>query len=103
MNSNFVWSQHFPVPEADIQTWHNEASEKKSLLLWCMEKGTIEPHEFLNWARDNYRVPSVGTQFFNTNKNTSFWAKIKDQAAWSEEIVPISEWDGVLYVACLEP
>jgi hypothetical protein len=103
MNSNSIWTQFFHLPQEAINQWLQEASDKKSLLLWCMENGALEPHEYLEWARGQYNLPSVGTQFFNENKDFNFWSKLKDQAQWSEEFAPISEWDGMIYIGCLQP
>ena len=58
---------------------------------------------------DNFRVKKpnelavLKDEFFKLPANTKLWDQLKSVANWSHEMLPVHEWDGVVFVACVEP
>ncbi|PIS10000.1 MAG: hypothetical protein COT73_11675 [Bdellovibrio sp. CG10_big_fil_rev_8_21_14_0_10_47_8] len=46
-------------------------------------------------------LPILSSQFFQMHKpDAGFFSKWRDLTSWSSQLIPIYEWDGILYVGC---
>lgn len=93
--AQFPWLEKFPV---DASTYSDSLTAIKEFIA----TGLISEEEYLTWASLHYRLPKVSTDFFTKKLNTQLAKKYKYDD-WNEAYYPIHEWNGVLYVACLEP
>lgn len=49
-------------------------------------------------------TPILSKKFFEQHSpDSGFFSKWRDLAPWSDKCLPIYEWDGVLFIACLYP
>ncbi|MFZ4403739.1 MAG: hypothetical protein ACOYOK_06515, partial [Pseudobdellovibrionaceae bacterium] len=64
----------------------------------------ISMETYLSWARDHWGLTSLKAHYF-TEKNlpAKVWQQWQDKYSWSEELLPIAEWQNHLLVAGLQP
>ena len=89
------WKKHFKVPE-----------DSSSLnLLEVLQKNIINETEYQKWASCYYNIPVLQSTYFDAHPSIqkNLWEKVKNKATWSASLLPIAEWQGILYIACLEP
>jgi hypothetical protein len=103
MKSIKPWVNEMGVTEAQMTQWSREAPKGKSLTYWCLENGKIPTDEYLFWARNHYGLAVLKPEFFEQSPNFDLWRNIASVANWSAEMVPLHEWDGVVFVGCVEP
>ena len=67
-----------------------------------MKNKKINPQEYHQWAFQHYKIPRLKVTFFQKNKiNKDLLDRYTE--VWPDHVVPIKEWKGTLYLACLEP
>jgi hypothetical protein len=97
------WQEHFKSYIENAENLYSKDSTNVSLLLFCLRAKMIPIHEYLEWAKENFELPVLSTQFFKIHQPKKdffkIWQKIYN---WSPECMPIAEWDGALIIACLE-
>jgi hypothetical protein len=71
-------------------------------LEWCLDHAKFREQDYLRWAREYYSLPVIKTEFFEQPVPATLWQKTKN-TPWRESCFPLLEWDGVLFVGCLEP
>lgn len=75
-----------------------------SALFRTLKRGLIHPNQYLQWAKEHYAMPLIKDEFFaKTPDPATFWHKWGQAYTWSAEVVPLTEWQDVLYVGALEP
>lgn len=57
---------------------------------------------YLEWASEHYQLPVLQDDFFKDINIQVLMDKFPSPA-WNKTMFPASEWDGVLYIACIEP
>lgn len=65
--------------------------------------GKIAEPEYIEWAMTNFDLPSVSGDFFTTPPDLNFWNRVKNLYSWKPNFLPLTEWEGVLLIACIEP
>jgi len=97
------WQEHFKSSIENAENLYSKDSTNVSLLLFCLRAKMIPIHEYLEWAKENFELPVLSSQFFKIHQPKKeffkIWQKIYN---WSPECLPIAEWDGALIIACLE-
>lgn len=101
MNQHYPWAKGLQIPNDVIAVWEMQAAGS-DLLRWALANGKILEHIYLDWAKNYYKLPSLSQSFFEQNPNPTLWDKW-GRFDWSGTFLPIYEYDGVLYIACLEP
>jgi hypothetical protein len=96
------WATALKVSLGHIQSWMREGAPAYALLEWCLDHGKIKETEYLIWAKEYYSLPVVKTDFFEQPVPEDLFNQ-KKSAYWKDSLFPVAEWDGVLFVACLEP
>lgn len=102
MSSVKPWASALNIPQTTYQAWVAEAPQHESLTYWCLKTGKVKSERYLSWAREHYGLASIRSDFFRQNQNP-LWEKIKSVANWSAQMIPVHEWDGVVFIACAEP
>ncbi len=97
------WVSGLKISAEKYQSWLSEAPADESFTFWCLQTGRIPQDEYTAWARDYYGLPSLGPEFFAQGASTELWTAIQGVANWSAAMVPIAQWDNVVYIACVEP
>ena len=103
MREKALWVDSLNIDPDQYQKWCKDVPEFTSVTSWCLKNRKIEPQTYLNWAREYYQLASLHTQFFEqTPPPIQLWKKLLHSASWSDEMLPVSEWDGIVFIACLE-
>lgn len=98
------WSTQFKIPDETLSGYSREAQAAGTdLLQWCLMNGKIPQDEYLAWATKTYELPIVKSEFFTSPPDLELWKNTKELGPWSPTLVPLTEWEGCLFVGCLEP
>lgn len=103
MKQNYPWVDGLKVKPGDVDLWRIEAPPNEAFTFWCLERGKIRPNEYLHWACEHYQLPIVTDEYFNEHPNRKLWQMIQSVANWSPAMLPLEEWDGTIFIACVEP
>lgn len=101
MEQAYHWLQNFHITAEQVAEWTRNLPKGKSLIRWCLESGKIQPEAFLQWARQHYQLPVLNDQFNDFNIAQEISKRYGN--IWPDHVFPFYEWDGILYLACLEP
>lgn len=102
--SSLSWAKRFGVSDrevADLQNHLNETGE--DALRWVLINEHVDQREYLQWAMESYELPVVTNNFFKIPPDLPFWEAVKTGFTWTPGFVPLAEWQGVLFIGCLEP
>ena len=90
MNHIPYWASYFNITE--------EISLQEAL------KNQIPENDYLRWASLHYQIPCFSKEFFNLQPPLKLWNKVQHWTdVWNPALVPVREWNNILYVGCLEP
>lgn len=103
MENSYPWAKALKISEIDLERWLEEAPPETHLLNWCLDHEKINPQEYYQWAKDHYGLAMLSEKFFNNPPNQELWNQIESVTNWSPNMVPIRQWDGVIFIACVEP
>jgi hypothetical protein len=85
--------------------WHKgfpEFAGSPKTLNEVLSSGELPEEKYLAWASEEYKLPLLSNDFFELAKNFNL---LLDHSSymWNESFFPVNEWNGMLYIACLEP
>ena len=103
MSKQYHWAQSLGVSQADLDAWSKQVDSSEILVSWCIRTNKIDEAQYMNWARNYYGLPILKSNFFQNGFNEPFFRSLESMAFWSKELLPVCEWDGVLFLACAEP
>lgn len=103
MRSSKPWVQALNIDPHKVKAWALEVPRHESVTFWCLERGHLRSKEYFDWAREHFGLAQVDDEYFKTPANRELWYKIQSVANWSAELLPLEEWDGIVFVACVEP
>ncbi len=96
------WQVFFGIPEKVFQGW--EKSSQGSPLYWALKEGRVDKLKYLKWASTRYGLPILKNSFFqNVSMDSSMWKTLEHKGKWSKKWVPIYQWEGTVFCACVEP
>ena len=101
--TNYQWMQIIQKDIEPLKQWYQSQQPKGSLLYWAMKKGDLSEQSYFDWAQDQYGLAYLKSDFFQKKTNQTLWQKYVNVHKWTNECFPVAEWDGTLFVACLEP
>lgn len=103
MNSK-RWQDQFSEEVKSLEQAYNAAESDVSMLAYALDKQIISEAAYFSWVLANFDVPLLKVSYFGDHPSSGqIWEKYGSLYKWSADCLPISEWDGHLYVACLEP
>lgn len=97
------WVTALQIDEGTFASWIAKVPKHVSVTFWCLDKGHLRLAEYFDWAMNHYGLPYLQAEYFGTPANRELWSKIQSVANWSPELLPLEEWDGTVFVACVEP
>ncbi|MBX9769304.1 MAG: hypothetical protein K2X47_18650, partial [Bdellovibrionales bacterium] len=102
MKQDAAWASSLGVSEAQLTEWKALAEGHLSLLVWCLENQKIEEENYLAWAQKNYQVSHLKSDFF---KSQPLPFDLFDQyfPLIPKNAIPVTLWDGVLFIASPDP
>lgn len=104
MDIQQTWVEALNINPEKLTEWSQSAPPDKPLLVWCLEQGFVSVPEYLQWASDTFHTPILSSAFFaDGGFDRRFFAEARRQETWSPWCFPVNQWDGVTYVACVEP
>ncbi|MGZ3827101.1 MAG: hypothetical protein ACXVCR_19280, partial [Bdellovibrio sp.] len=99
-----AWFEHFKEQLQGLTESFDHSGSKLSLLGFALKENFLSSEEYLKWAMTHYKLPMLQSQFFTeTSPSLELFAKWAALYRWSEECLPVAEWDGSLIIACLQP
>lgn len=96
------WSTYFNIPQDQLEVWRGEVPLGSSLIYWVLSEKKISVDAYMNWARDYLGIPSLSDNFSQMKLDLKLWKRVQGLPQWSFELVPLAEWDGVVFVACVD-
>lgn len=97
------WARPLQVPDSTYNKWARQAPPEDNFTFWCIKTGKLDENQYLKWAREHYGLASLEPSFFDTCPHSELWQKVSPQGQWNENLIPIGEWEGVIFIACIEP
>lgn len=102
--SQQAWFEHFKEQLQGLTESFAESGTSVSLLKYALQEQRLSPEKYLTWAMSHYLLPQLQSRFFTeTPVSQEMFARWATHYPWSEECLPVAEWDGSLIVACLQP
>lgn len=86
-----LWKQHF-----------TQLKDSNKSLTQLLISGELVLADYIKWAAENYKLPFLNDSFFTQTKNHKLVLE-NPHAQWSEFFFPIHEWQGTIYIGCVEP
>lgn len=102
--NDVLWKTQFPLAYQKVR----QIPLARNLLpqhwlFLCFEQGLLSSAEYLDWACKYYGLAKLEPSFLERQFSATTYQKYKDIFHWGPQAVPLFEWDGVVFVACLEP
>ena len=93
MKDNKAWYTHF-----NISSKHSSYTLREAL-----QKELLQQEDYQRWASYYYNMPVLKAQYFKDSPrlNQKLWKK--HPHLWNESLLPVLEWENIIYVASLEP
>lgn len=103
MDSNFKWAEFLGISVEQIQTWCQDKKPNIPTPHHLMLQKHIDEEAYLNWARQEFGLASLGRSYFVSNHDAELWYAMKIEHQWSSWFLPLKIWDDVLFVGCVQP
>lgn len=97
------WVSALGISEDDYQRWTSGLPAGQSATYHCLKAERIPSLAYLVWAQNHYELPLLNDAFFQNPPPNLVFEQLKTVAHWGPEMIPVGEWDGVVYIACVEP
>lgn len=99
-----TWLEKFKDQLQGLSESYRQSGSRLSLLGYALNEKRLSSTDYLKWAMTHYKLPLLQSRFFTeTSLSQEMFAKWATHYPWSEECLPVAEWDGSLIVACLQP
>src|SRR5271154_5402920 len=103
MRDSFLWVPALQVRESQFEEWKALAPKQESFTYWCLKTGRLAAHAYFDWAREHYGIAKVESGYFKHRPSFDLWSQIQTVANWSPWMLPLEQWDGVIFIGCVEP
>lgn len=81
----------------------SKQTENLSFTAFVLQQKIIEIEDYLAWAQVEFNYVILSNDYFQMNSpDRKFWSRWQDRHPWNSECLPVGEWDGVLFVGCIE-
>ena len=103
MKDRKQWVDALQIDPSEVNKWLEEVTSPDVLTFWSLDRGKVDQEKYFHWAKEHYGLARLKDDFFKQPVNTALWTQIENIANWSQQMIPVHEWDGVIFVACVEP
>jgi len=103
MSTQIPWILPLGLKPEEVEHWKMQTQPGMNLTFWALSKGLIPWPKYLQWAMDHYKLSSLNDEYFREPVSADFWKLIQSVANWSPNLLPLDEWDGTIFIACVEP
>ncbi len=97
------WVEALNLNPNQVAQWALDVPKHESVTFWCLDRGLVRSQDYFEWAKNFYQLPFLDSEYFQKPANRDLWLKIQTVANWNPELLPLEEWDGVVFVGCVEP
>lgn len=97
------WLKFFNISDEMAMDWLKEAKSAENFTFWCLKNKKIKNSDYLKWAQNYYQLPILKSEYFLQPTDNSWWDIVRSISNWSENFIPIVEWDNTIFIACIEP
>ncbi len=81
----------------------SKQTENISFTAFVLNQKLIETEDYLAWAQVQFNLVILRDDYFQMTKpDMRLWSRWQEVYPWTSECLPVGEWDGVLFVGCLE-
>lgn len=100
-----TWVEALKISPKKLKEWETLAPDGVPVLVYVLQEGHVSVDHYLAWASQHYNIPVLGEDFFanafdpDNARNLQFSMTYD----WKPWIFPVEQWEGVTYVACVEP
>lgn len=103
MSTQFPWISPLGLKPEEVEHWKMQLEPGQNLTFWALAKGLINWPQYQQWAMEYYKLPSVNDDYFREPASAEFWQLIRSVANWSPSLLPLEQWDGTIFIGCVEP
>lgn len=97
------WQEKFNLSDIHYRDWQ-QSNPKDSFAVWALKNNKITSDQYMDWATQHYNIPFLTDSFFqNISINQQFWHKVQYLEKWNESLIPLYEWNTVLFTGCVKP
>jgi hypothetical protein len=88
---------------SSLQESFSKNSGSASFTSFVLKQKLFTEDDYLAWAQRTYELPILKPDFFHMhNPEAQIWNNWKNFYSWKPDLIPLAEWDGVLFVGCVE-
>lgn len=99
-----AWFKHFEEQLQGLTEAYDQSGSSLSLLGFALKEQYLSSDVYLKWAMTHYKLPMLQSRFFTkTSLSQEMFTRWATHYPWSEECLPVAEWDGSLIIAFLQP
>lgn len=95
------WVDGLKLNHELVNQWAKECPKGVPLLYWCLKTQKFSADSYISWAKEFYKIPAAKPDFFNRVIPVDLFLKFPSLVEM--KILPLQEWNGTLYLGCLEP
>jgi hypothetical protein len=102
MSYEAIWAGSLGISESQLNEWKALAEGHPSFLIWCLENQKIDEDNYVAWAQKHYQISHLKSDFF---KSQPLPFELFDQYfnQLPKDTIPVTLWDGVLFIASPTP
>jgi len=97
------WVKPLNVKFQEYETWTTQVDVETSITFWALDRRKLRTQDYLHWAREHYKIPVLKDPYFRDEASGDLYFQMKSVANWSAEMIPLTQWEGIVYVGCVEP
>lgn len=102
--SEVYWRNKFPEAYQAVEAMAPDLEKEPwQWIHLALDKELLSSEDYLLAAQAYYSLAVLNDRFFTEQFSTQVYEKYKMDFAWSPQAIPVMEWDGVVFVACLNP
>lgn len=91
-----------PQLEAARESFSKQ-TENLSFTAFVLNQKIVQTEDYLVWAQVQFNLVILHNDYFQMNSpDMNLWQRWQNTHPWSCECLPVGEWDGVLFVGCIE-
>ena len=91
-----------PQLEAARESFSKQ-TENLSFTAFVLNQKIVQSEDYLAWAQVHFELVILKNDYFQMNSpDMTLWSRWQETYPWSNECLPVGEWDGVLFVGCIE-
>jgi hypothetical protein len=98
-----TWVEALNIKPELLAEWSAQAPARKPILVHCIEQGLVDYGEYMRWAQERFGLAVLQANYFQATFDPNQLEQIKSSGDWHPWIFPVEQWEGVTFVACVEP